>query len=58
MKKTFWLELSKIFEDNEELALTYKELCEMVKLVCEDLVLQDKREEISKKLQELNKDEK
>lgn len=58
MNKKYWQQLATIFDTHSELAEEYKDLAKVVDLVNTDINLQSTRDEVSKELQELNKEEK
>lgn len=58
MGKKYWIMLYEMFSNEEGLQEKYKELSNVVDLIMESIRLSDKTDEINKKLQELNKEEK
>lgn len=58
MGKKYWVMLYEMFSREEGLQEKYKELSNVVDLIMESIRLSDQTDEINKKLQELNKEEK
>ena len=58
MGKKYWVMLYEMFSNEEGLQEKYKELSNVVDLIMESIKLSDQTDEVNKKLQELNKEEK
>lgn len=58
MGKKYWIMLYEMFSHEDELREKYSELSNVVDIIMESIRLSDKTDEIYKKLQELNKEEK
>lgn len=58
MGKKYWIMLYEMFSHEDELREKYSELSNVVDIIMESIRLSDKTDEINKKLQELNKEEK
>lgn len=58
MGKKYWIMLYEMFSREEGLQEKYKELSNVVDLIMESIKLSDQTDEVNKKLQELNKEEK
>lgn len=58
MGKKYWIMLYEMFSNEEGLQEKYQELSNVVDLIMESIRLSDQTDEINKKLQELNKEEK
>lgn len=58
MGKKYWIMLYEMFSREEGLQEKYKELSNVVDLIMESIRLSDQTDEVNKKLQELNKEEK
>lgn len=58
MGKKYWVMLYEMFSREEGLQEKYKELSNVVDLIMESIRLSDQTDEVNKKLQELNKEEK
>lgn len=58
MGKKYWIMLYEMFSNEEGLQEKYKELSNVVDLIMESIKLSDQTDEVNKKLQELNKEEK
>lgn len=58
MGKKYWIMLYEMFSNEEGLQEKYKELSNVVDLIMESIRLSDQTDEVNKKLQELNKEEK
>lgn len=58
MGKKYWIMLYEMFSQEDELREKYSELSNVVDIIMESIRLSDKTDEINKKLQELNKEEK
>lgn len=57
MGKKYWIMLYEMFSHEDEIREKYSELSHVVDLIMESINLSDKTDEVTKKLQELNKDE-
>lgn len=58
MGKKYWIMLYEMFSREEGLQEKYKELSNVVDLIMESIKLSDQTDEVNKKLQELNKEDK
>ena len=58
MGKKYWVMLYEMFSQEDKIREKYSELSNVVDLIMESINLSDKTDEINKKLQELNKEEK
>lgn len=57
MKKEYWKRLDSLFTENEELRSNYEDVAKVISKIVESIELEEKREELNKELQELNKED-